>query len=510
MDDILSWVQGGPLLFRTAAWRRNIVSMGEPRYVIVHGHFYQPPRESPWTGLINPEHGAAPFQNWNERILSECYTANAHAHTMQGPVVHVRNNYESLNFDFGPTLAGWLQTHGKTAYRATTRGDAISAERHGGHGNAIAQPYNHSILPLLPARDRELQIVWGIEDFAFRFGRKPVGMWLPECAADDDTLASVAAAGIQFVILGADQGVFRGAGAESRGAGPFQWRGGELSLAVFRFDRELSSTVSFGEGLADGARLAEWIAGTALNLEPGAALMIATDGETFGHHNKHGAAELARALIALERNDDLVLTNCADYLAAHPAAGSFEIASASSWSCPHGVERWRANCGCRRDPNTSQEWREPFRTAMDFVKNHAESTYDRFAPALVKEPGPILREGIRLLIDPNPAVHDEFFKRFKVTDEVSRETLLRMFEMVRAGQASLTSCAWFFDDFGGLEGRVALRWAGRAIELAAEHSASVENELLERLRGIHSNRRENGDAATLYLSLKTREARGRV
>ena len=373
--------------------------MGEPRHIIIHGHFYQPPRENPWTGLISPEHGASPFQNWNERILSECYTANAHAHTMSGSVVHVRNNYESLSFDVGPTLAEWLQTHGKTAYRAMTRGDALYAAAHGGHGNAIAQSYSHSILPLLPPRDRELQIAWGIEDFVFRFGRKPAGMWLPECAADDDTLASVAAAGIQFVILASDQGNFKGQGAESRGAGPFQWRSGDLTLAVFRFDRELSNTISFGDGMADGARLADWIADTAANLEPGAALMIATDGETFGHHNKHGASELARTLIALEERDDVIVTNCDEYLAAHPASGSFEITSASSWSCSHGVERWRSNCGCRNDAHTSQEWRAPFRAAMDFVKYHAEATYDRFAPALVKEPGAFLRGGIRLLID---------------------------------------------------------------------------------------------------------------
>ena len=484
--------------------------MAEPRHIIIHGHFYQPPRESPWTGLINPEQGAAPFQNWNERILSECYTANAHAHTMQGSVVHVRNNYESLSFDVGPTLAGWLQAHGKAAYRAMIRGDAQNAATHGGHGNAIAQSYSHSILPLLPPRDRELQIAWGIEDFVFRFGRKPAGMWLPECAADDETLASVAAAGIQLVILRSDQGSFTSPDPQSRGAGPFRWRGGDLSLAVFRFDRELSDAVSFGAGLADGERLADSMAAAALNLPPGAALMIATDGETFGHHNKHGAAELARALMALERRDDVIVTDCANYLASHPAAGSFEIASVTSWSCPHGVERWRANCGCRHDASMSQEWRAPFRAAMEFVKNHAEATYDRFAPALVKEPRAMLLNAIRLLIDPNPAIHLEIFKRFGIDDEINRETLLRMFEMVRAGHAALTSCAWYFDDFGGLEGRVALRWAARAVELAGEHSASIESELLERLRGIISNRRESGDAATLYLSLKTREARGRV
>ncbi|MDB5107798.1 MAG: glycoside hydrolase, family 57, partial [Candidatus Binatus sp.] len=243
--------------------------MTEPRYVIIHGHFYQPPRESPWTGLISPEHGAAPFQNFNERILSECYTANAHAHAMEGSVVHVRNNYETLNFDLGPTLAAWMQTHGKAAYRAMTRGDSLSAERRGGHGNAIAQAYNHTILPLGMARDRDLQIAWGIEDFVYRFGRRPEGMWLPECAADDDTLAAVASAGIKFVILGADQGTFRGERADSRQAGPFLWRGDGQSLAIFRFDRELSNAVSFGEGLVDGSRLAEWITGTALSFEPG-------------------------------------------------------------------------------------------------------------------------------------------------------------------------------------------------------------------------------------------------
>ena len=484
--------------------------MSEPRYVIIHGHFYQPPRQSPWTGLISPEHDAAPFQNWNERILSECYTANAHAHAMEGPVVHVRNNYEALNFDFGPTLAGWLETHGKAAYRAMVRGDSLSAERNDGHGNAIAQAYSHSILPLLPERDRDLQIAWGIEDFVFRFGRKPEGMWLPECAADDDTLESVAAAGIKFVILAPSQGIYSGPGADSRTAGPFLWRGTEHSLAIFRFDKELASTVSFGEGLADGARLAEWIAATALAFEPGAALLIATDGETFGHHHKNGAAELARALIMLERRGDVVLTNCAEYLAHHPPQGSFEIPSATSWSCPHGVERWRSDCGCRFDQSTSQKWRAPFRAAMDFVKDHADATYERFAPPIVKEHRAVLRDGIRLIIDSDAFVHDEFFRRYRVTDEAHREHLLRLFEMVRAGQAALTSCAWFFDDFGGLEGRVALRWAARAVELAAENSASIESELLERLRGIQSNRRESGDAAALYLSLKTREARGRL
>jgi hypothetical protein len=484
--------------------------MAEPRYVIIHGHFYQPPRESPWTGLIAAEASAAPFPNWNERILSECYTANAHAHTMEGTVVHVRNNYESLNFDFGPTLAAWMERHGKPAYRAMRRGDELSAAANGGHGNAIAQSYNHSILPLLAPRDRELQIAWGIEDFVYRFGHRPEGIWLPECAVDDATLEAVAAAGLKFTILAGDQGRFLGEAAKTHSAGPFIWQRDGLSLAVFRFDRVLSAEISFGTAMEDGKAFAEHLAAVALEHEPGSALLLATDGETFGHHKRSGAAELARAIMALQRRDDIVITNLTDYLATHPAVGTFVIDAPSAWSCPHGVERWRSNCGCRTDANTSQEWRTPLFDAMHFVNDHANATYDRFAPALSADHAVLLRESMRVLNDQTLALKEEFFARHKIADEHSRDRLMMLFEMVRAAQASLTSCAWFFDDFGGLEGRVVLRWAARAVELAALFSASIEPELLERLRDIRSNRRETGDAATLYLSLKTREARGRI
>lgn len=481
--------------------------MEEPRYIIVHGHFYQPPRQSPWTGLIADEPGAAPFANWNERILSECYSANAHAQIMNGHVVHIHNNYAHINFDFGPTLISWLELHGKVAYRAIRRGDELSVSAHHGHGNAIAQSYSHSILPLLDQRSRELQVQWGIQDFAFRFRRDPAGMWLPECAADDDTLATVARAGIKFVILASDQGRFSSSGRE---AGPFLWRRDDQSLAIFRFDRELSGYVSFSDALNDGAALAQAFAHTALALPPGAAILVATDGETFGHHKRGGAAELARALAILGEREDVVVTNCADYLASHPASGVFEINSATSWSCAHGIERWRSNCGCRLDQNTSQEWRAPLRAAMDFVKNHADSVYERFAGQLIADPWSALRESARLFIDPNHTLYDDFFDRHKVRDEAARERLLRLFEMERAAHATLTSCAWFFDDFGGPEGRVALRWAARTVELAAGLAPDIEHELIDRLRQIHSNRREIGDAATLYLSVKTREARGRV
>jgi Domain of unknown function (DUF3536)/Glycosyl hydrolase family 57 len=485
--------------------------MSETRYVIIHGHFYQPPRESPWTGLISPEPGAAPFPNWNEKILSECYVANGRAHIMDGRVVHIRNNYASLDFDFGPTLASWLERHGAHAYRAIRNGDQQSLQERGGHGNAIAQSYNHSILPLLRPRDRALQIAWGFEDFVTRFRRRPEGMWLPECAADHDTLSDIAAAGFKFIILAPEQGRFSGEGAGRRGAGPFIWRSGPQRLAVFRFDRDLSRNVSFDGGLSDGVALASSMVEAASQAPAGGAVMIATDGETFGHHKRRGDSELARAINTLELRDDIRLTNCAEYLAMNPeGAGVFEIDAPSSWSCSHGVERWRAACGCRFDASTDQGWRAPLREAMDFVKNHATSVFERFAPPLVDDAGASLNESIRLAIDANPALHEEFFVHHRVSSETNRASLMRLFEMERAAQAALTSCAWFFDDFGGPEGRVVLRWAARAIELAAEFSISIEPELLERLRQIRSNRREIGDAATLYLSLKTREARGRI
>jgi hypothetical protein len=484
--------------------------MDEPRYVIIHGHFYQPPRESPWTGLIANEPGAAPFPNWNERILSECYNANAHAHIMDGRVVHIRNNFELLNFDFGPTLMLWLERHGKAAYRAVRRGDELSREKNHGHGNALAQAYNHSILPLLNERDRTLQVLWGVHDFVHRFGRKPEGMWLPECAVDDETLATLARAGIRFVILGANQGRYRREGAHEREAGPFMWQRDALQIAVFRYDQQLSGELAFSDALKDGAGLAESIAGAAFSLPPGAALLLATDGETFGHHKRSGAAELARALALLEARDGLEITNCENYLASHPAAGTLQLDAPSSWSCAHGIERWRSNCGCRLERTTDQEWRAPLRSAMEFVNNHIAAVYLRFAASLLKEPDMALGESMRLMVDPWPGLREEFFLRYGVKDEIAQERLLRMFEMERAAQAALTSCAWFFDDFGGPEGRIVLKWAARAVELAAELAPSIEAELLGRLRQIRSNRREIGDAASLYLSLKTREARGRV
>lgn len=484
--------------------------MNERRYLVVHGHFYQPPRESPWTGLISPESGAAPYANWNERILDECYAANATARIEDGKLVRLRNNYEQLNFDCGPTLMRWLQRHGDNAYRAMLRGDEISRRARGGHGNAIAQAYNHSILPLLSPRDRNLQIAWGLAEFGYRFGRQAEGIWLPECAADEGTLESAAAAGVKFVILGSDQGRFHGASAADRSTGPFLWRGAGASVAIFRFDRELSRALCESHELGDGGRLADTLIKVMLELSPGAALLLACDGEYFGHHRRTGADQLARALAIVEQRDDLAITNCAAYLAAHPAQGQFTIAAPSSWSCPHGIERWRSDCGCRLNARLSQGWRAPLREAMEFTAAHCDAIYERFAAPLLSDRFAALKDSIEFAIDPATSAAERFFARNRVSDPVAQERLTTLFEMQHAAHTTQTSCAWFFDDFGGPEGRVALRWAARAVELAATFAPTIEPELLERLRAIRSDRREIGDAASLYLSLKTRESRGRI
>jgi hypothetical protein len=262
--------------------------------------------------------------------------------------------------------------------------------------------------------------------------------------------------------------------------------------------------------LRDGEGFAASLVDKALALSPGQAILVATDGETFGHHKRSGAAELARAIRLLENRGDVILANCGEYLATHPPTGAFDIDSPAAWSCAHGVERWRSNCGCRMESQTNQNWRAPLRATMDFVRSHSNAVYDRFARPLLADSWAALKQAARLFVDPSVSVQEEFFARHRAKDEAAREQLLRLFEMQHAAQAALTSCAWFFDDFGGLEGRVALRWAARAIELAAELAPSIEPEVLQQLRAVRSNRREIGDAATLYLSIKTREARGSV
>jgi alpha-amylase/alpha-mannosidase (GH57 family) len=400
------------------------------RSVVIHGHFYQPPRDDPWTGAIPVEANAAPFHDWNERIERESYAP-------------VAPSLAWMSFDFGPTLLEWMERYAPDTYSRV-----VAAARSGG---AVAMPYHHLILPLAPRRDKVTEVRWGIADFRRRFGREPEGMWLPETAADDETLDVLAAEGMRFTILAPHQ-------VERVPAGglPGWYRtGGGRRIAVFTYDGAISHDVAFGPLVRDADA---WI--ERLTAGPNQLVAVATDGETYGHHHKGGDVVLARVLERLRQRDDVRVENFASFLTRQPPQEDVRLVAPSSWSCPHGVERWRGECGCRAAPERGlhQRWRAPLRAALDWL---AAEVRDRFE-----------RDGRPL------------------PPELERH-LLRMF----------TSCGWFFDDIAGIESVIVLRSAARAIELAGPpaEAARLEAGLLERLALAPSNDPAIGSGRELYL-----------
>jgi alpha-amylase/alpha-mannosidase (GH57 family) len=332
------------------------------RSVVVHGHFYQPPRGDPWEDVVPRERSATPFHDWNERIHAECYRAVAAARLLdgEGRIKGIVNTLEWISWDAGPTLLRWMAREAPETYRAFLEGDARSRERLG-HGNAVAMPYHHIILPLASRRDKVTEVRWGIADFRRRFGREPEGMWLPEAAVDLETLDVLASEGIAFTVLGPTQvEAIPAGGLPGRVALP-----SGRSISVFVYDGPLSHDIAFGGLLKDSdswmARMAE---------DPGQErrlVSLATDGETFGHHQRWGDLALGAAVAVMQGRRDARLENYASFLARNPPEEDVEIVAPSSWSCIHGVERWRAECGCKLEPlkNTQQKWRSVLRDSLD-------------------------------------------------------------------------------------------------------------------------------------------------
>ena len=399
------------------------------RSVVIHGHFYQPPRDDPWTGVIPVEANAAPFHDWNERIERECYAP-------------VAPSLASMSFDFGPTLLDWMERHA-----AGTYAHVVAAARSGG---AVAMPYHHLILPLAPRHDKVTEVRWGIADFKRRFGREPEGMWLPETAVDDETLDVLAAEGIRFTILAPHQVERVPAGGLP---GWYRTSGGRR-IALFTYDGAMSHDVAFGPLVRDADA---WVA--RLTAGSNELVAVATDGETYGHHHKGGDAVLARVLETLKRRSDVKVENFTSFLARRPPEEEVRLVAPSSWSCPHGVERWRAECGCRSAPEraTQQRWRAPLRAALEWLSEEVRAVFQRAG---------------------------------RVVPTALQHQLLRMF----------TSCGWFFDDIAGLESVIVLRSAARAIELAGPSEAPrLEAGLLERLALAPSNDPAVGSGRELYL-----------
>lgn len=472
-----------------------------PRSVVLHGHFYQPPRENPWLDVVEAEASAAPFHDWNRRVEQECYRAVAAARLPDaaGRIARIVNTLAWISFDFGATLLEWMEDEAPRTYRAVLDADRESRRRTG-FGNAVAAPYHHVILPLSTRRDKVTEVRWGIADFRRRFGRDPEGMWLPETAVDDETLDVLAAHGIAFTILGPHQ-VQR---APARGW-PARYRtGGGREIALFVYDGPLSHDVAFGPLLDDAYAWARRL------LDPGAAgtgggdalVSLATDGETFGHHHRFGEMALAKVLDVLAQRPDAVVTNYAAALAAHPPVEPAALVEPSSWSCPHGVERWRSDCGCRVAPERgwNQKWRAPLRAALEWLAGELHAVFEREGAALFADPWAARDAYAGTFGSPGPSLADLLTAHAAHAlspDETVRARELLVLE--RDALALFTSCAWFFDDVGGLEPLEALRYAAHAIDLTGAAAEGLHRGLTVRLAAARSNDPALGDAGRIYV-----------
>jgi alpha-amylase/alpha-mannosidase (GH57 family) len=475
------------------------------KYVCIHGHFYQPPRENPWLEEIERQDSADPYHDWNERITAECYAPNGRARILdhEGRIVELVNNYARISFDFGPTLLSWLEKHAPEVYSLILAADKESQDRFSGHGSALAQAYNHMILPLANLRDRRTQVLWGIRDFRHRFGRGPEGMWLPETAVDNQTLEILAEQGIRFTILAPHQAKqarrigrawHDASGGKIDTSRPYlvPLRSGRV-LSVFFYDGAISRAVAFERLLDDGKNFSNSLRGGFSESKAGAQVVnIATDGETYGHHHPHGDMALASALRVLESSRQVHLTNYGEYLEKFPPTHEVQTFPGTSWSCDHGLERWRGNCGCNSGahPGWGQQWRAPLREALDWLRDSLAPEFERVAGSILKDPWAARDHYIEVILDRSPANVRRFLADAAEPGLSEREVIiaLKLLELQRHAMLMFTSCGWFFDELSGLETVQVLQYAGRALQLARETLGSdLEEAFLKRLERAPSN-----------------------
>ncbi|HEY4819137.1 MAG TPA: DUF3536 domain-containing protein [Candidatus Acidoferrum sp.] len=487
------------------------------RYLCVHGHFYQPPRENPFLEAIELQDSAYPYHDWNERVASECYAPNATSRILDGEqrIVQLVNNYARISFNFGPTLLSWIEQKAPKIHAALREADKISREKYSGHGSAIAQAYNHMIMPLANCRDKITQVKWGIRDFEYRFGRLPEGMWLPETAVDTETLDVLAANGIKFTVLAPRQAKR----IRKRGNRSWQDVSGDRvdpsraylvqlpsrrTITVFFYDGPISQGVAFERLLDNGQRFADRLVSGFSDARQWPQLVhIATDGESYGHHHRFGEMALSYALHHIETNKLAQLTNYGEFLEKHPADHFVEIVNNSSWSCVHGVERWRSNCGCNSGGHAgwNQEWRAPLRAALDWLRDQLAPFYEEKAGPLLKDVWAARDEYIQVVL--NRAEENVLnFLGYHATHPLSDEeqvAALKLLEMQRHAMLMYTSCGWFFDELSGLETVQVILYAGRAIRLAQDFGADgIEAGFMERLAAAKSNLPEHRDGKQVY------------
>ncbi len=487
------------------------------RYICIHGHFYQPPRENPWLEAIELQDSAYPYHDWNHRINAECYAPNSSSRILddEGRIRQIVNNYSRISFNFGPTLLSWLESEAPDIYQAILEADRQSQNLFPGHGSAIAQAYNHMIMPLANRRDKDTQVIWGIHDFERRFGRAPEGMWLPETAVDLETLDTLAEYGVKFTVLAPRQA------RRVRQIGGRAWRDvqdGRIdptmpylqrlpsgrSITLFFYDGPISQGVAFEGLLTRGENLANRLLGafSADRTWP-QIIHIATDGETYGHHHRFGDMALARAMEWIETDSEAQLTNYGQHLEKHLPTHQVEIVENTSWSCVHGIERWRSDCGCNTGGHQdwNQSWRAPLRQALDWLRDTLTPIYEQHAAQYLNDPWDARNDYISVILDRSAGNVDDFISRHarNLLSDKERVRVLKLLELQRQLLLMYTSCGWFFDELSGIETSQVIQYAGRAVQLAEElFGDSVEESFLERLEDAKSNLPEHRDGRVIY------------
>jgi len=482
------------------------------KYICIHGHFYQPPRENAWLEVIEVQDSAHPYHDWNERISAECYAANAASRILENGVIKdIMNNYSKISFNFGPTLLSWMEEYDTEAYDAILEADKESIKNFSGHGSAIAQVYNHMIMPLASSRDKKTQVLWGIRDFENRFARRPEGMWLAESAVDIESLELLAENDIKFTILAPRQAkAFRKQGdsewhelrekhVDTRRPYRLTLPSGK-SIVLFFYDGDISQGVAFNGLLNDGQKFAQSLLNSfdTKNDDP-QLVHIATDGETYGHHHKHGDMALAFGLDYIDKHTEVKITNYAEFLSIASIDYEIQIHENSSWSCVHGVERWRNDCGCNTgNALWNQKWRKPLREALDWLHGYLNEVYERESILILKDPWVARDEYINVIQKRTDDTIRKFLKDHCIKD-VEPNRVFRLMEMQRHAMLMYTSCGWFFDEVSGIETVQILQYACRAIQLISQTvGTDLEGEFIKRLEEAPSNLASLENAGNVY------------
>lgn len=488
-------------------------------YLTIHGHFYQPPRENPWLETIEVQDSALPYHDWNERVTAECYTPNSVSKivTQDNKILDIVNNYSYMSFNFGPTLLSWMEQYSPYTYKRIMQADKQSAERNNGHGNAMAQVYNHIIMPLANKNDKYTQILWGIRDFQYRFGHSPEGMWLAETACDDETMEALIDCGIKFTVLSPYQAksirklntdkwtdVSWGSIDPARAYRYYIKSDRSKYIDLFFYDGSISKSVAFDELLVDGNKFISRLKDGISNIRDYNQLVhIATDGESYGHHTKFGDMALSYILKIKAKDEGFEITNYANYLEQEGVQYEVDIKDVSSWSCAHGVGRWKEDCGCSTGGGYgwNQKWRKPLREALDYLRDELIKICEEQGSKYFKDFWQARNEYINVILNRNSDTISEFIKNNQKynLDKVDITKALKLMEIQRQAMLMYTSCGWFFSEISGLETTQIMKYAARAIQLASSFTnKDIESNFVKILSNAQSNIHGFGTGQDVY------------